>query len=83
MGLLVLLSLLSGGGWYVYTGHISPARTCKRCGGLGFRRFLASTYTECSRCGGYGRILRPAARIVRRRRTRAGKAVRARMVNAR
>jgi DnaJ-class molecular chaperone len=83
MAAIVLLVLLSsgGGGWYAYTGYLRPARTCKKCKGLGFKRFVGNTYTQCRKCGGYGKILRPAARHVARKRARAGKPVR--VVNAR
>jgi DnaJ-class molecular chaperone len=67
-----------GGGWYVYTGYISPARTCKKCNGLGFRQLIGRAYTECRKCDGYGWTFRPAARHVRRRRDQASKGVQVR-----
>jgi hypothetical protein len=78
---IVLILLVLGGGWYGYTGYLRPARFCGKCKGLGFKPFVGRTYTECRKCRGYGRLLRPAARHVARRRARAGKRVRA--VNAR
>lgn len=81
MTAIVLFLLSGGGGWYAYTGYLRVARTCKRCQGLGFKRFIGGTYLPCKKCDGFGQILRPAARHVRRRRARAGKP--ARLVNAR
>jgi hypothetical protein len=77
MIVIVLLLVLAGGGWYVYTGYLRPARACRKCRGLGFRPFIGRTYTECRRCGGYGRVLRPAARHVAHKRARPGKRGRA------
>jgi DnaJ-class molecular chaperone len=75
MAAIVLLLLLSGGGggWYVYTGYIRPARTCKKCNGLGFKRVIGRAYTECKKCDGYGWNFRPAARHVRRNRPPASR----------
>jgi hypothetical protein len=72
---IVLLVLLSGGGggWYVYTGFLNPARTCKKCDGLGFKHFIGRTYTMCKKCDGYGWVFRLAARHVRRDRTPASR----------
>jgi DnaJ-class molecular chaperone len=73
MAAMVLLSLFGSGGWYVYTGYVRPARTCKKCDGLGFRHLAGRAYTECKRCGGYGWTFRPAARFARRNRRPASK----------
>jgi hypothetical protein len=78
---LFLFGIAGGGGWYVWTGHISRRKGCRSCGGYGYkaRRGLLSTgVIPCRTCDGEGEVLRFAARRVQRRRAvRAARAARA------
>lgn len=68
---LILFVLTSGGGWYVWTSRIRKYKSCRNCGGLGYktrRTLLGSDDARvCHTCEGHGKVLRLAARGVQRR----------------
>ena len=79
--ILFLLASGSGGGWYLWTGHVRKTRPCRRCGGWGYterRGFFGSNVVPCRACDGTGKVFRVAARRVQRR--RAARAARMRRV---
>lgn len=39
------------------------SRTCRKCGGAGFRRLLGPLFIECGKCKGSGEAITLSARL--------------------